>query len=61
MNSKREDLNDIDRAMALRKLKESLGISWEKLAFKLVLSKRRLLYLVSLLKLPKSIKKDIKY
>jgi len=58
-NIQREDLNDIDRAAALRDLKESLTLSWEKLGKKLGLSKRRIFELVGLLNLPEEIKKDI--
>ena len=58
-NIQREDLNDIDRAAALKDLKESLTLSWEKLGKKLGLSKRRIFELVGLLNLPEEIKKDI--
>jgi len=59
-NIHREDLNNIDRAMALKTLKDSLCISWDKVAFKLGLTKRRVLYLVGLLDLPEEIKEDIR-
>ena len=59
-NIQREDLNDIDRASALKKLKESTGFTWELIGSKLGLSKRRVLDLVGLLDLPKEIKEDIR-
>ncbi|NQT67227.1 MAG: ParB/RepB/Spo0J family partition protein, partial [Actinobacteria bacterium] len=59
-NIQREDLNDIDRASALRKLKESTGFTWELIGRKLGLSKRRVLALVGLLDLPEKIKEDIR-
>ena len=59
-NIQREDLNDIDRASALRELKKSLNLSWIELGKKLGLSKRRVLELVSLLDLPDEIKEDIR-
>jgi len=59
-NIQREDLNDIDRASALKELKESTGFTWELIGSKLGLSKRRVLDLVGLLDLPKKIKEDIR-
>jgi ParB family transcriptional regulator, chromosome partitioning protein len=59
-NIQREDLNDIDRASALKELKTSLKLSWEKMAKKLGLSKRRVLDLVGLLDLPEEVKEDIR-
>ena len=59
-NIQREDLNDIDRASALRELKVSLGSTWEVIAKKLGLTKRRVLALVGLLDLPDEIKEDIR-
>lgn len=59
-NIQREDLNDIDRASALKKLKESTGFTWEIIGSKLGLSKRRVLALVDLLDLPEEIKEDIR-
>ena len=59
-NIQREDLNDIDRASALRELKVNLGLPWEKLAQKLGLTKQRVLDLVGLLDLPEEIKEDIR-
>lgn len=56
----REDLNDIYRASALRELKLNLKISWDKIAKRLGLSKRRGLDLVGLLDLPEEIKEDIR-
>jgi len=59
-NIQREDLNDIDHASALRELKVNLGSTWEVIAKKLGLTKRRVLDLVGLLDLPDEIKEDIK-
>ena len=59
-NIQREDLNDIDRASALRELKVNIGSTWEVIAKKLGLTKRRVLALVGLLDLPDEIKEDIR-
>ena len=59
-NIQREDLNDIDRASALRELKANLDLPWEKLAQKLGLTKQRVLDLVGLLDLPEEIQDDIR-
>jgi len=59
-NIQREDLNDIDRASALRELKVNLGSPWETIAKSLGLTKRRVLDLVGLLDLPDEIKEDIR-
>jgi ParB family chromosome partitioning protein len=59
-NIQREDLNDIDRAAALRELKVNLGLPWEKLAQRLGLTKSRVLDLVGLLGLPEEIQDDIR-
>lgn len=59
-NIQREDLNDIDRASALRDLKVNLGSPWKAIAKRLGLSKRRVLDLVGLLDLPEEIKEDIR-
>jgi len=59
-NIQREDLNDIDRASALRELKINLKMPWDKIAKRLGLSKRRVLDLVGLLDLPEEIKEDIR-
>jgi len=59
-NIQREDLNDIDRASALRELKVNLGSPWEAIAERLGLTKRRVLDLVGLLDLPEEIKEDIR-
>ena len=59
-NIQREDLNDIDRASALRELKVNLGSPWEAIAKKLGLTKRRVLDLVGLLDLPEEVKDDIR-
>jgi ParB family chromosome partitioning protein len=59
-NIQREDLNDIDRAAALRELKVNLGLPWEQLAKKLGLTKQRVLDLVGLLDLPEEIREEIR-
>ena len=59
-NIQREDLNDIDRAAALKELKVNLGSPWEDIAKKLGLSKRRVLDLIGLLALPEEIQNDIR-
>ena len=60
-NIQREDLNDIDRASALRELKVNLGLPWVKLAKKLGLTKQRVLDLVGLLDLPEEVKEEISH
>ncbi|MDD3629333.1 MAG: ParB/RepB/Spo0J family partition protein, partial [Actinomycetota bacterium] len=59
-NIQREDLNDIDKANALIELKERTNLTWEEIAFKLGISKRRVMQIVGLTKLPDSIQKDLK-
>ena len=59
-NIQREDLNDIDRASALSELKASLKLSWDDIALRLSLSKRRIMDLVGLLDLPDKIKDSIR-
>ncbi len=60
-NIQREDLNDIDRASALRDLKVNLGSPWEEVAKRLGLTKRRILDLVGLLDLPEEVKEEIRH
>jgi ParB family chromosome partitioning protein len=59
-NIQREDLNDIDRASALSELKASLKLSWDDIAQRLSLTKRRIMDLVGLLDLPDEIKDSIR-
>lgn len=59
-NIQREDLNDIDRAAAIKELKASLAVTWEEIGRKLGLTKSRLLDLVGLLDLPEEVKEDIR-
>lgn len=59
-NIQREDLNDIDRASALREIKVNLGLPWTAIGKKLGLTKQRVLDLVGLLDLPEEIKEDIR-
>jgi ParB family transcriptional regulator, chromosome partitioning protein len=60
-NIQREDLNDVDRALALRQLKVNLGSpSWDVVAQKVGISKRRVLQLMDTTKLPESVQQDIR-
>jgi ParB family chromosome partitioning protein len=59
-NIQREDLNDVDRAAALKELKVNLGSPWETIAKRLGLTKRRILDLIGLLALPDEIQDDIR-
>ncbi len=60
-NIQREDLNDIDRAAALKELKVNLGLPWNEIGKKLGLTKTRILDLVGLLSLPDEIQDDIRH
>jgi len=60
-NIQREDLNDVDRARALQQLKVNLGSpSWEVIAQKVGITKRRILQLVDITKLPEPVQEDIR-
>jgi len=59
-NIQREDLNDIDRAVALKELKANLDLKWEDIGQKLGLKKRRIHELVGLLDLPEEVQEDIR-
>jgi len=59
-NMQRDDLNPVDRAKSLKEAKKIWGVSWDKLALEIGLSKRRILELVNLLDLPKAVREDIK-
>ncbi|MBI4317270.1 MAG: ParB/RepB/Spo0J family partition protein [Chloroflexi bacterium] len=60
-NIQREDLNDVDRARALKQLKVNLGSpSWEVIADKVGISKRRVLQLVDITKLPEPVQENIR-
>ena len=59
-NIQREDLNDIDRAAALKELKANLNLKWEDIGQKLGLKKRRIHELVGLLDLPEEVQEDIR-
>ncbi len=60
-NIQREDLNDIDRALALKSLKVNLGSpSWDTIAEKVGISKRRILQLIDTTKLPEGIQAAIR-
>ncbi len=59
-NIQREDLNDIDRAAALKELKANLKITWEDIGQRLGLKKRRVHELVGLLDLPEEVQEDIR-
>lgn len=58
-NLQREDLNDVERALALQRLKTLTGHSWQKLADLVGLTKRRILQLGELTELPKPLQEDI--
>lgn len=59
-NVHREDLSLIERARALRAFKESEpGLTWDDVAAKANVSKRRILHLVELLELPTKVQKRI--
>lgn len=60
-NIQREDLNDVDRAAALRELKVNLGSPWSEIGKRLGLTKRRVLDLIGLLALPEEIQDDIRH
>ena len=60
-NIQREDLNAVDRAGALKALKEYLGgASWEKVGEKVGVGKRRVLQLVATTDLPPVIQEDVR-
>ena len=60
-NIQREDLNDVDRALALKQLKVNLGSpSWDVVAQKVGISKRRILQLIDTTKLPDTIQEAIR-
>ncbi len=60
-NIQREDLNDVDRALALKQLKVNLGSpSWDVVAQRVGISKRRVLQLMDTTKLPESIQQAIR-
>lgn len=60
-NIQREDLNDVDRALALKQLKVNLGSpSWDVVAQRVGISKRRILQLIDTTKLPESIQQAIR-
>ena len=60
-NIQREDLNAVDRAEALKALKEYLGgVSWEKVGEKVGISKRRVLQLMATTDLPQPIQEDVR-
>lgn len=60
-NIQREDLNDVDRALALKQLKVNLGSpSWDVVAQKVGISKRRILQLIDTTKLPEAIQQAIR-
>jgi len=58
-NLHREDLNDMDRSRALSSLKEKLGLTWDQLAKRVHLSKRRVLMLAGLQDLPEDLQGQV--
>jgi len=59
-NIQREDLNNVDRAAALKELKVNLSLPWKEIGRRLGLTKTRILDLVGLLNLPDEIQEDIR-
>lgn len=60
-NIVREDLNALDRAAALRALKQQMGdVSWEAVADAVAIRRSRLFQLLGTEKLPESIQQDIR-
>ena len=58
-NLHREDLNDVDRGIALRSLKAHLNFTWEQFGKRVGLSRRRVLMLAGLADLPEEIQTQI--
>lgn len=58
-NMQREDLNDLDKSRALKELKVNLGSPWEEIARLVGLTRRRVLHLVALAKMPEPIQAEI--
>lgn len=54
-NIQRDDLNEIERAEGLVALKQLTGQTWEDIARRLGITRRHVLHLVSLTKLPESV------
>ena len=54
-NLQREDLNDIERARALRQLKEALSLTWDEVAAKVGLTRRSVMRIVGLMSLPEPV------
>ena len=54
-NAQREDIDDIDKAAHLRRLKEARGLTWSQLAETVHLSKRHLLRMQQLSDLPEDV------
>ena len=59
-NIQRENLNPIDQALALKKLKEQLGVSQDEIGKKVGKSRAQIANLIRLLQLPESIQELIK-
>ncbi len=59
-NIQREDLNDIDKAVALRDLKKRTNRSWDDIAKEVGISKRLVFFLIALLDLPEQMKEAIR-
>ena len=54
-NSQREDIDDIDKAMHLKRWKETRGFSWSEMAEKIHLSRRHLLRMQQMAEMPEAI------
>ena len=58
-NLQREDLNDMDRARAMREMREALDLTWDQVGDRLGLTRRTVMRLVGLTKLPEPIQELI--
>lgn len=58
-NLQREDLNDVERGLALARLKTLTGVSWQRVAEMVGLTKRRVLQLERLADAPPELQRDI--
>lgn len=54
-NLQREDLNEIERANALRELKEALNLTWDDVAARVGLTRRSIMRIVGLTTLPEPV------
>jgi len=60
-NIQREDLNSVDRAQALKRLRVNLGSqSWEEVGRKVGITRRHVYHLLNITRLPEPIQEDIR-